>query len=223
MKTRILHGWLFGMVLAVASAASGCAEVGLNAPSPTSSSDEGRTTAPAANTSAAPQPSLAAPAAPGKQSDQSLPPIVSLPPWSHEIQKLVQAGVEDRVITSYITNCAGLFNLTADQIIYLKNAGASPRILSVMIQHDQQLFSRTGLMPPPAAAPADLIATFATLGGSPVVAKDESPAQEQVFPDDSYYAPEQPEDIGPVRARYAVKLNDPIIMLTVPTLTVPYW
>ena len=135
----------------------------------------------------------------------------------------MQAGVEERVIRSYITNCASMFNLTADQIIYLKNVGVSTRVLEVMIQHDQQLFSRTGLMPPPAAPPASLIATFAMPGGSPVMANDESQGQEFGFPDETYYVPEQPEDIGPVRAPYAVKLNDPIIMLTVPTLTVPYW
>ena len=116
-----------------------------------------------------------------------------------------------------------MFNLTADQIIYLKNAGVSPRVLNVMMQHDQQLFSSAGLMPPPAVAPAGLIATFTTPGGSPAVANDASRDQELLFPDDTYYAPEQPEGIGPVRARYAVKLNDPIIMLRVPTLTVPCW
>jgi hypothetical protein len=223
MKTRILPSWLFGMVLAVASAASGCAQNGLNAPSPTSSSDAGKATAPAANTGAAHQPSTAAPGAPGKQSNQSLPPRISVSPWAHEIEKLVQAGVEERVITSYITNTAGMFNLTADQIIYLKGAGVSPRVLGVMIQHDKQLFSTAGLMPPPAAAPAGLIATFATPGPSPVLANDDSRDLELLAPDDSYCAPEQPEGIGPVRAPYAVKLNDPIIMLRVPTLTVPCW
>ena len=137
MKTRILPGWLFGMVLAVASAASGCARDGLS-PSTKASSSAPATAA-----------TSAAPAAPGKPSDPSPPPRISVSPWAHEIQKLVQAGVEERVITSYITNSAGMF--TAD------------------------------------------------------------------------YAPEQPEGIGPVRARYAVKLNDPIIMLRVPTLTVPCW
>ena len=135
----------------------------------------------------------------------------------------MQAGVEERVITSHITNSAGMFNLTADQIIYLKSAGVSPQVLGVMLQHDQQLFTSAGLMPPPAAAPAGLIATFASPGGSPVVANDEYQDQELLAPDDTYYAPEQPEGIGPVRARYAVKLNDPIIMLRVPTLTVPCW
>ena len=223
MKARISHGWLFGMVLAVAGAASGCAQDGVNAPPTTSSSDAGAAAAPAANTSAAPQSSPAAPASPGKQGDPSLPPPTSLSPWSHEIQKLVQAGVDERVITTYITNSAGMFNLTADQIIYLKNAGVSPQVLSVMIQHDQQLFSSAGLMTAPAAPSAGPIATFATPGESPVVANDDSWAQEPMIPDDSYYAPEQPEGIGPVRAPYAVKLNDPIIMLRLPTFTVPCW
>jgi hypothetical protein len=152
-----------------------------------------------------------------------LPPRVSLSHWAIEIQKLVQAGVEERVITSYITNSAGMFNLSADQIIYLKNAGVSPRVLSVMIQHDQELLSNAGSMLPPAAAPAGPIATFAAPAGSPVVANDELPTQEAVVYDDSYYAPEQPESLGPVRAPYAVKLNDPIIMLRLPTFTLPCW
>lgn len=135
----------------------------------------------------------------------------------------MRAGVEARVITSYITNSAGIFNLTADQIIYLKNEGVSPQILSVMIQHDQQLFPSAEVMPVPAAAPPGPIATFATPGASPIVATDDSWAQEPMLPDDSYYAPEQPEGIGPVRAPYAVKLNDPIIMLRLPTFTVPCW
>jgi hypothetical protein len=135
----------------------------------------------------------------------------------------VQAGVAERVITSYITNSAGMFNLTAEQIIYLQSAGVSPRVLSVMIQHDKQLFASSGLMPPPAVAPAGLIATFATPGESTIVANDASRDQELQLPDDNYYAPEQPEGFGPVRAPFAVRLTDPIIMLRVPTLTVPCW
>ena len=223
MKTRKSLGWLFGMVLAVAGATSGCAQDGVNAPSPTSSSDAGKAIAPAANISAASQPSPAAPATPGKEGDQSLPPRTSLSPWAQEIQKLVRAGVDERVIMSYITNSAGIFNLTADQIIHLKSSGVSPQILSVMIQHDRQLVPSAGLMPAPAAAPPGPIATLAAPGESPVVASDESSAQESLVPDDAYYAPEQPGNLGPVRAPYAVKLNDPIIMLQLPTFRVPCW
>jgi hypothetical protein len=152
-----------------------------------------------------------------------LPPRIPLSPWAQEIQKLVQAGVEERVIATYITNSAGMFNLEADQIIYLKNAGVSPQVLSVMVQHDQQLISSGGFMTVPAEPATGPIATFATPGASPIMANDDSWAQEPMLPDDSYYPPEQPEGIGPVRAPYAVKLNDPIIMLRLPTFTVPCW
>jgi hypothetical protein len=135
----------------------------------------------------------------------------------------VLAGVEERVITTYITNSAGIFNLAADQIISLKSAGVSPQVLRAMIQHDQQLVSSGGFMSAPAGPAAGPIATFATPGASPIVANDDSWAQEPMLLDDSYYPPEQPEGIGPVRAPYAVKLNDPIIMLRLPTFTVPCW
>lgn len=223
MKARKSFGWLFGMVLAVAGASTGCAQDGVNAPATANSLDAGGATAPAPNSSAAAKTAPAAPASPHKQGDLSLTPRISLSPWAQEIQKLVQAGVEERVITTYITNSAGMFNLTTDQIIYLKNAGVSPQILSVMVQHDQQLISSGRFMTALAEPAAGPIATFATPGASPIVANDDSWAQEPILPDDSYYAPEQPEGFGPVRAPYAVKLNDPIIMLRLPTFTVPCW
>ena len=41
-----------------------------------------------------------------------------------------------------------------------------------------------------------------------------------VKPDD---VPNQPRSAGPVRVPYPVKLNDPIIILRLPTFTLPYW
>jgi hypothetical protein len=41
-----------------------------------------------------------------------------------------------------------------------------------------------------------------------------------VEPDD---VPNQPRSAGPVRVPYPVKLNDPIIILRLPTFTLPYW
>ena len=211
MKTRILPRWLFGLLLAAITAANGCAQESPEAPPKASSSDKDAQAAPA------PRSAPAAPIVPGKQGE------IKLSPWSHEIQKLVQAGVDERVITAYITNSAGIFNLSPDHIIFLKNVGASPRILNVMIQHDQQLFSGAGRLTAPAPPPAGMIATFTAPGESPVVANDDSEAQELLIPEDDYYAPEQPESLGPVRAPYAVKLNDPIIMLRVPSYSLPCW
>ena len=223
MKTRSRHGWLFGMVLAVAWATTGCAQEGVNDPSRTNSSHAGKAVAPIANTSAASLSSAAAPAASGKELDPAPARRTPLSPWAQEIQKLVKAGVDERVITSYITNAAGFFNLNADQIISLKSAGVSPEILSVMIQHDRQLFPSGGVPAAPAGTPASLFATLAASGESSGAMTNDAWSLEPGAADDYYYAPEQPESIGPVRAPYAVKLNDPIVVLRLPTFTVPCW
>jgi hypothetical protein len=165
----------------------------------------------------------AAPAAALKPGDQVTAPPATLSVWSQEIQRLVQAGVDARVVLSYLTNSAGIFNLTADHLIYLKGAGVPPQILSAMIQHDQQLFPGAEPLTKSPPATTTLIATPATPGAAPIVAAEDSPALEPPVSDVPYYAPEQREDLGPVRAPYAVRLNDPIIMLRLPTFTVPCW
>ena len=223
MKTRIIPGWLFGIVVAVAGAASGFAQNAPGAPVATSPSDAVAAAASRPATNPIAQPSLAAPTAQAKHEDQTPLPPTTLSSWSREIQKLAQASVDERVITSYITNCAGLFNLTADDIIYLKKAGVSPRIVSVMLQHDQKLFPAAGPVAALAPPSADSAAKSRAPADAPVLASDEPWVQDSLFLDDAYFAPEQPEGLGPVRAPYAVKLNDPIIMLRLPAFTVPCW
>jgi hypothetical protein len=126
--------------------------------------------------------------------------------------------VDEGVLLAYVTNSASLFNVTADQIIYWKNLGVSPRVINAMMQHDQELLS--GARPvimvasPPAAPPP---------GVAQIVANEDSQPSEPLVPDDYYYAPEQPASAGPVRVPYPVKLNDPIIVLKLPSFTVPYW
>ncbi len=223
MKTRILNSWLLGMVLTIASVTSGCAQDGVNATAPANTSDTGKATPSATNSGVVAQPSPATPTAFPLRRAQLGSPAASLSPWAQEIERLVLAGVDERVVTSYITNTAGIFNLTADQIIYLKKEGVSPGILSAMIQHDQHLFPGVGPLAPPSAAPAAPMAPVATPSESPMVADTDLGTQQPFDLDDSYYAPEQPQGLGPVRAPYPVKLNDPIIMLQVPTFRVPCW
>jgi hypothetical protein len=95
--------------------------------------------------------------------------------------------------------------------------------MNAMIQHDQELLS--GARPLIAAAtpsPA-LAASSPAPTESHIVANDDSWPSEPILPDDGYYAPEQPASAGPVRMPYPVKLNDPIVILKLPTLGVPYW
>ena len=56
-----------------------------------------------------------------------------------EVVKLAQAGVEASVIQTYIANCSTAFNLDADQIISLTDAGVSSDMVNAMINHDKNL------------------------------------------------------------------------------------
>jgi hypothetical protein len=207
------------------------------------------TTAPAApspRTDAAAAPSPATPAAPDHSGANPTAGIVSKSPWFYEIERLAKAGVDEGVVQTYINSTAGTFNLTADQVIYLKDLGLSPQVINTMIDHDQDLISGTrpltaaapppfppsvqaalaarlhpaGDAPAPSAAPAPLLPE----PRSTIIAPDDDPesagAWVLVEPDD---VPDQPRSAGPVRVPYAVKLTDPIIVFRLPTFTVPYW
>jgi hypothetical protein len=143
-----------------------------------------------------------------------------------------------------LINSAGTFNLTADQIVRLKNIGVSSQVVNAMIQHDPELIS--GARPLTAASPPSLPATFqaalaaqpqpavatttpSTASAAPAPAPVQIVANEDYDPDRDWIyvepddVPDQPANLGPVRAPYAVKLNDPIIILRLPSLSLPYW
>ena len=183
---------------------------------------------------------------PGNAADKSLSSNRYLSPWFYEIERLTQAGVEEAVVLSYINNSAGTFNLTADQVISLKNLGVSPQVISAMLEHDRELISGerplTASAPPPLppAVQAALDASFHTTGPASaqpatlatplpaptrsIIAPDDKPGASGTWvwvePDD---VPDQPASAGPVRVPYPVKLNDPIIILRLPTFALPCW
>ena len=256
MNTRILLSWVLGMVLAGGAVASGSAQDRVN-PSPTAVSPEKSraavpSPAPAATMELATPPqtaspsSTAAPATPGTADGKSLASNRYLSPWFYEIERLTQAGVEETVVLSYINNSAGTFNLTADQIISLKNLGVSPQVISAMIEHDRELISgerplTVSASPPlPPSVQAALDATFHTMSAPStqptslanplpppnrsIIAPDDEPGAGGMWiwvePDD---VPDQPASAGPVRMPYPVKLSDPIIVLRLPTFALPCW
>ena len=61
--------------------------------------------------------------------------------WAFEVARLVQAGVQDSVTLTFITNSAGTFNLGAEQIITLRDLGVSNDLLQAMLAHDQEIAS----------------------------------------------------------------------------------
>jgi len=246
MKTRKAPGWVFGMVLAVVTATPGIARDGLN-PLPTTASSDAIGAAPLApGTGTASESWPTAPPVPGNAGDTSLSSSTPLSPGSREIQSLTQAGLDEGVILVYITNFTGIFNLDPDSIIYLKDLGVSAPVINAMLLHDR---GRSSNPRSPAASPAssepvpwkaalaaslrltgDATAQPATPAMPPaapveaqIIANDEAWTGGDLVVNEEYYAPEQPENLGPVRVPYAVKLNDPIVILKLPTLRVPYW
>ncbi len=69
----------------------------------------------------------------------ALPPDIDPNSPLAQVVQLVQAGVEQSVILSYIGNSMNQFDLNADQIIYLNDLGAPTEIVNAMQQRDQQL------------------------------------------------------------------------------------
>jgi hypothetical protein len=234
MRTRTLSGWVLGMVLASGAVGLGVAE---DAPKPPQTSLS-------SNITAAAVPASAVPALANSVRDKASSSTFHASPWVDEVERLTKAGVDEGVVLAYVINSAGTFNLTADQIVRLKNMGVSPQVVNAMIQHDPELIS--GARPLTAAPPPSLPASFqAALAAHPqpavatatpsATSAAPAPAPAQIIANDDYDAdrdwiyvepddvPDQPASLGPVRAPYAVKLNDPIIVLRLPSLSVPYW
>jgi len=67
------------------------------------------------------------------------PPNVRMSPVLTEVVKLVQSGVEQPVLLSYITNTTGYFALGADEIVYLNDLGVAGNVITLMMEHDQAL------------------------------------------------------------------------------------
>ena len=66
------------------------------------------------------------------------PNIVPGSPYA-EVVRLVQSGVDQSIVTTYVQNSTSLFNLDSDRIIYLTNLGAPNTLVTAMMQRDQQL------------------------------------------------------------------------------------
>ena len=74
-----------------------------------------------------------------------------------QVIRLSQAGVDESIILTYITNSSSTFNLDSDKIIYLKDIGLPNEVVTAMMQRDQQLqqqMAATAYQPPAPPAPA---------------------------------------------------------------------
>ena len=107
-----------------------------------------------AQTQPVPQPGtdLISASASSASTANTLPPDIDPNSPLAQVISLVQAGVEQSVILNYINNSTGLFNLNADQIIYLNDLGVPAELINAMMQRDQQL-EQMGVAPAQSVQP----------------------------------------------------------------------
>src|SRR5438477_11596827 len=79
----------------------------------------------------------------------------SVSPAAAEVIRLAQSGVGEEVMLTYIQNSPAAFNLSADQILYLKDLGISSPVITAMLNRDAALRSQPQLAqaPPPSPEP----------------------------------------------------------------------
>lgn len=64
------------------------------------------------------------------------PASLKLSPALTEIIKLVQAGVSEEVMLTYIINSTNVYHLGSDEIVYLNDLGVSTEVVTALIQKD---------------------------------------------------------------------------------------
>jgi hypothetical protein len=87
----------------------------------------------------------------------ALPPNVYPTSPLAQVIRLTQAGVDESIIMTFVTNSGSTFNLDSDKIIYLKDLGLPNEVVTVMMQRDQQLqqqMAASAYQPPAQPAPA---------------------------------------------------------------------
>jgi hypothetical protein len=99
------------------------------------------------------------------------PAGATLSPAAAEVVKLAGAGTGEEVVLAYVQNSQTPFDLTADQVLYLKDVGVPSSVVAAMLTHDSSL--RAQAPPPaveaptPAAAPVPVADPTAPPMGTP--------------------------------------------------------
>lgn len=90
-------------------------------------------------------------AAPPIESEPIYPPNLRVSQAMNEVIRLAQAGVDESVILTYVTNSTATFLLGAEEIVYLHDIGVPGSVVTAMMQRDQML--RTAYANAAGAAP----------------------------------------------------------------------
>jgi hypothetical protein len=117
--------------------------------------------------------------------ERPLPPTIRSNSPVADIIKLVESGVEESVLLSFITNSTSTFSLKADDIVYLNDIGISGTFITAILEHDKALRAANITTVWSNQAPAPVETTnLAPQDMAPQVAEESppAPAQEESAP-----------------------------------------
>lgn len=90
-------------------------------------------------------------------SSSALPESIQPGTPAAQVVKLVQSGMDASVIQTYITDCPSAFNMSADKIIALSDAGVPSDMINAMIAHDKNFLASLPQSAPPEPANAESV------------------------------------------------------------------
>ncbi len=105
-----------------------------------------------------------------------------------QVLQLVQAKVSDGIIVNYVQNSGTIYSLTAGEIIYLKQQGASDNVLSAMLGQRVRLTGSTEPASTTAASPSTASGqTYATAAPAVTYVQSAPASTVYVIPDTQTY------------------------------------
>ena len=113
-------------------------------------------------------------------------------PNASEVVKLAGSGVGEDVVLAFIQNSQSMFNLTADNVLYLRDLGVSQSVITAMLNHDNLLRSQAPQSAPQQFAPAPAAAP-APEAPAPAVAPVAQPPAQVAAPAPTYVSSPPPD------------------------------
>src|SRR2546426_919761 len=80
-------------------------------------------------------------------------PPSEVSPGVADVVRLAQSGVGEDVLLAFIHSSTSYYNLSAENVLYLKDVGISSKVVTAMLTHDSGL--RNQPQPPAPSAPVE--------------------------------------------------------------------
>ena len=137
MKTRRLDFGLWPLLVTAALLAAGCGATAVNGKDKAETSFTPAAPEPAVESSGASVDSATAEGAGPVQRSQR--PSVPLPDDISQVVQLVESGANDEVVRAYVGGSTARYDLSLDQIIYLRDIGVSDGVIAAMMRRGSEL------------------------------------------------------------------------------------